>query len=250
MNRLLFETHEVDARGAAVLSDRRAAHIYNVLRAVPGMRLRAGIIDGPAGEAEIISLEPPTVALRFAPLNGDQTLPATPTDLDLLLALPRPKALKRLWPQLSALGVRRVMVTHAERVERCYFSARPVLPEYVRPLLIEGAVQAGVTRLPEFAIYRRLSDALAADRADPAPVVRWLGQPGPAALPPSARPAVAAGIRVAIGPEGGWTPAELLRLGAAGYLPVSLGPCTLRCDTACIALLALALSHLQKRTEA
>jgi RsmE family RNA methyltransferase len=49
---------------------------------------------------------------------------------------------------------------------------------------------------------------------------------------------------MAIGPEGGWNAFELSLLAAHGFQLVSLGPRTLRVDTACTALLALTHSAL------
>jgi 16S rRNA (uracil1498-N3)-methyltransferase len=50
---------------------------------------------------------------------------------------------------------------------------------------------------------------------------------------------LAAGLRLAIGPEGGWSPQEEERAEAAGWEPVSLGPSILRTATAAVAGLAL-----------
>ena len=49
---------------------------------------------------------------------------------------------------------------------------------------------------------------------------------------------------LAIGPEGGWNAFELGLLAAHGFQPAGMGPRTLRTDTACIALLAIAHSVL------
>ena len=68
--------------------------------------------------------------------------------------------------------------------------------------------------------------------------------------PAATQPATAvarehAGDRVllAVGPEGGWNAFETSLLSARGFTPVSMGPRTLRTDTACIALLALVHSR-------
>jgi RsmE family RNA methyltransferase len=45
---------------------------------------------------------------------------------------------------------------------------------------------------------------------------------------------------LAIGPEGGWNAFELRLLEEHGFEAVGMGPRTLRTDTACIALLAIA----------
>jgi 16S rRNA (uracil1498-N3)-methyltransferase len=47
-------------------------------------------------------------------------------------------------------------------------------------------------------------------------------------------------VLLAVGPEGGWTGYERRMFERCGFTLVSMGPRTLRSDTACIALLALA----------
>src|SRR5205823_10500285 len=84
----------------------------------------------------------------------DATVPPRPP-IDLLLALPRPKVMRRLWAQLAALGVGQIMLTNAERVERNYFDTHVLKPECYRPLLVEGLQQARDTRLPNVSIHRQ-----------------------------------------------------------------------------------------------
>ena len=89
MNRILLEPGEV-CDGVATLRDERFAHIRDVLRAKPGERLRAGVVDGPRYEAEVASIDAEACALR---LVREQSPLPEPT-VDLLLALPRPKCLR------------------------------------------------------------------------------------------------------------------------------------------------------------
>ena len=56
--------------------------------------------------------------------------------------------MRRLWAQIAALGVGRIILTNAEKVERNYFDTHILAPETYRPLLIEGLQQARDTRLP------------------------------------------------------------------------------------------------------
>ena len=91
------------------------------------------------------------VTLRCA-LEGDT--PPRPA-IDLLLALPRPKVMRRLWAQIAALGVGQIILTNAEKVERNYFDTHILTPETYRPLLIEGLQQARDTRLPVVSIHRQ-----------------------------------------------------------------------------------------------
>ena len=91
MNRILLEEADVAADGCVLLDGARARHVLRVLRAKVGDRLRVGILDGPAGEARIVDSSAETVALECQWENA----PPAPW-LDLVLALPRPKVLKRL----------------------------------------------------------------------------------------------------------------------------------------------------------
>jgi 16S rRNA (uracil1498-N3)-methyltransferase len=49
-------------------------------------------------------------------------------------------------------------------------------------------------------------------------------------------------VVLAVGPEGGLTPAEIAAAGAAGFALVTLGPLTLRTETVCAAVLGALLA--------
>jgi 16S rRNA U1498 N3-methylase RsmE len=100
----------------ARLADARARHVIDVLRAAPGQDVRVGIVDGPLGIGTVTTVGDASVELRCA--FDDSVPPRLP--VDLLLALPRPKVMRRLWAQLAALGVGRIILTNAERT-----SSRP-----------------------------------------------------------------------------------------------------------------------------
>jgi RsmE family RNA methyltransferase len=242
MNVILVETSELDGMGAATIVGRRAAHIASVLKAAPGDTIRVGVLDGPFGLATIAAIDNHAVRLRC---EFESVVPPRPP-VDLLLAVPRPKVLRRLWAQLAALGVGRIIVTNAERVERNYFDTHVLTPECYRPLLIEGLQQARDTRLPIVSVHRQfrvlvedqldqLSDAsvrLVADPRGSASVTAAVGRP------PASR------VLLAIGPEGGWNEFELSLLEAHGFQAVTMGSRTLRSDTACISLLSIVHSAI------
>ena len=152
MNLVILEPGEVSETGDVVLSDGRAGHLLKVLKAAPGQDVRVGLLDGPRGVGTVQAVREATVHLRC---TFERDTPARPR-VDLLLALPRPKVMRRLWAQLAALGVGRIMLTNAERVERNYFDTHVLSPECYRPLLVEGLQQAKDTRLPEVSVHKRL----------------------------------------------------------------------------------------------
>src|SRR5438067_6332600 len=100
-----------------MVSDARALHLRNVLKVDVGDSVRVGIVDGPAGVASVKAIAGGAITLQGA---FESTPPPRPR-VDLLLALPRPKVMRRLWAQIAAIGVGRIIVTNAGRVERNYF---------------------------------------------------------------------------------------------------------------------------------
>ena len=235
MNLILLEADAV-RNGTAVLEGPHARHAIDVLRVSIDQEIRVGVVDGAVGSARVTRIEDGRVELQCT-LGAE---PAPVPDVDLLLALPRPKVMRRLWAQLAALGVGRIMLTNAARVERNYFDTHVLDPAGYRPLLVEGLQQAKDTRLPRVTIHRRfrplVEDELdALSSAD----VRLVAHPAPGAgaIAAAWRPG-AARVLLAVGPEGGWDDFELRLLVDRGFSLVGLGPRTLRADTACVALLA------------
>lgn len=242
MNLLLLHPEEVAHDGHARLSGDRARHLLQVLKTAPGREVRIGLLDGPLGVGTVIAVEPPTVELRCEFSGAPPPRPA----VDLLLALPRPKVLGRLWAQLAALGIGRIMLSNAERVERAYFDTHVLDPDHYVPRLIEGLQQARDTRLPTVSIHRRFR-VLVEDEIGPANGdCRIVADP---AAGSSVRTVVteqrASRVLLAIGPEGGWNPFERALLASHGFAEVAMGPRTLRTDTACIALIALVHEELR-----
>jgi RsmE family RNA methyltransferase len=237
MNLLLVSASEIDAEGGLTLEGDRARHLTSVLKVTIGQRVRLGVIDGPLGAGVVVQVKEGTVALRCA-LEPESPAPSR---IDLLLALPRPKVLRRLYAQLAALGVGRIILTNAARVERHYFDTHVLTPECYRPLLIEGLQQARDTRVPAVSIHRRFRVLVEDELEALAPgALRLVAHPGaPASIASVVANGVGSRVLLALGPEGGWTDFELDLLASRGFAAVGSGSRTLRSDTAAIALLAI-----------
>lgn len=237
MNVILIEPAEID-RDRVTFEDVRARHAIDVLGVAIGDRVRVGVVDGALGTGEVIAIEAARVSLRLAL----EPAPPPRPRVDLVLALPRPKVLGRLYAVLAQLGVGRVMLTNAERVERYYFDAHQLDPSYQRAHLLEGLAQARDTRLPEVTVHKSLralvEDELDVTRPERA---RMLADPGAHPRIAEACAGVSEGDRVllAIGPEGGWNDFERALFVSRGFTAVSMGPRTLRTDVAITAAIAL-----------
>jgi RsmE family RNA methyltransferase len=236
MNIILLDPSEV-AGNRAILRDRRADHIREVLGAAPGDRLRTGLINGPMGSSRVISITADAVELETGHSGPAPERPA----IDLILALPRPIMLKRIFSQAATLGVGRILLINAGRVEKSFFAASLLRRENYYPLLLHGLEQAMDTLVPEITIHPRfrpfVEDELPGLLID-CPV-RLIAHPGPfPALPAVAAPPLRQRVILAIGPEGGWQEYEIEKFRVAGFAPFAMGPRILRVDTAVPALLA------------
>lgn len=237
MNLLLLSPGEITDGGNTLLTGRRANHLRCILHVEPGQVLRVGIINGPLGEGRVLQVDEKSVKMSCS-FNGQP--PPVPR-VDLLLALPRPLVLKRLWAQIAAIGVGRIILTNANRVERHYFGSHTLKEEYYRALIIEGLEQARATRVPDVTIHRKLKPLIEQELDEWTTNSRRLMAHPEADKrvhdlqinPPGKR------ILLAIGPEGGWTDCEVDLFSANGFETVTLGPRVLRTDTACVALLTM-----------
>lgn len=231
MNLLLLDPGEAGPDGRLRLSDRRAAHLLDVLGAGPGTRIPAGVLGGAMGEAEVLAVEGRAVDLRVS-LGA---APPPPSPVSLLLALPRPKILRRVLQAVAAAGVKRLALVGSWRVEKAYFGSPLLAPAALAAELRLGLEQGRDTLPPEI-LVRRLFKPFAEDELDAwcGPARRLLAHEGAAApLEAVARGAApGAGAALAIGPEGGWTPYEAGVLAGRGFAPFSLGPRALRVDAA------------------
>ncbi|HUR21553.1 MAG TPA: RsmE family RNA methyltransferase [Vicinamibacterales bacterium] len=235
MNVILFEPSEVGDGGRVKATGLRARHLLNVLKVPCGHQVRVGVIDGPMGVGTVTTVGPDSVTLDCV---FDASTPER-ARVDLLLAMPRPKVLRRLWAQLSALGVGQVILTNAEKVERDYFDSHVTQDYCFRPLLIEGLQQARDTRMPRVSVHKRFTVLIEDDLDRLFPAGRRLvAQSGSGPFRSVLSPPVADRVLVAIGPEGGWNDFELALLERHGFVRAGLGSRTLTTTTACIAALS------------
>ena len=243
MNLLLLDPDELSSDGRARLSGRRARHLVDVLGAVPGATVRAGMLGRAAGEATVVEIAGEGAAVEVElDCGGLPEAPAPalpPPPVRLTLALPRPKALGRILRSAATLGLARLDLTNAWRVEKSYFSSPALEPASIRRELLLGAEQGATTQLPDVTVHRFLMgffDSL----AEPAPGEhRLLAHPREAvALERAVPPGIRAPVHLALGPEGGWTERELATFPRYGFSPVTLGPWVLTSGEAVVAALA------------
>ncbi len=229
---LLYERDFVDeARTRVRLADRRARHVRKVLRAGEGDTLVVGLLDGAVGEGRIVHLDRETVELEVA--LGDE--PPAALDVVLVLAVPRPPVLRRTLAQVASLGVKRIELVNAERVEQSFWQSHATGADAIAEQLVLGLEQARDTRMPAVTLHRRFDafvdvtlPSLVEGRAGFVADLRGTRAPN--------APMPVPGL-VAIGPEGGWVPRELEAFERCGLGALALGDRALRVETAVPVLL-------------
>lgn len=202
MNLILLSEQDFIAPDTVQLSGRRFVHIRQVHRAQAGDILRVGLINGLMGKAEVLSLQSDQVQLHV----NLQTAAPPKLPLTLLLALPRPKMLKRILQTVASMGVQRLVLMNSYRVEKSFWESPWLSAESIEEQLLLGLEQSRDTVLPEV-IKAPLFKPFVEDQ------LPLLSQGSRCLLAhPGSENACPVGINaqttLAIGPEGGFIPYE------------------------------------------
>lgn len=204
-------------------------HLYRARRLDSEEVVR--FVDG-AGAARFgRALEIKPAAARFS--LGDSAPANEPSRWVELLA-PVPKASRLAWmvEKATEVGVAAIRLIHSTRAPRKL--GRGTLERLGR-VAVAAVQQSHRARVPEITGVHGFGEIPEILAAIPD---RWLLQPGsPDRFPDYG----VAKVALLVGPEGGWTAAELERLATWGCRSTSLGPTVLRIETAatvgCAALL-------------
>jgi len=228
-------SHPDGGRALEVRGD-EARHLGRVRRVGVGAVVEVFDGHGFARAAEVVGLGKDCVSLRpfGAPLPDRVAL----VDLTLATAVPKGDRFDWLVEKASELGV---AVLLPVLTERSVVDPRATKLDRVRRAAVEAAKQCGRNRLMDIDPPTPWPDLI---RAPSGGALRLVTHPGGAAFADWPRPSGKA--IVAVGPEGGFTDAEVEEAEAGGWIPVSLGATLLRIETAglIVAARVLALAEL------
>ena len=235
MNIILLRRDDWITDDGVLLADRRATHLRHVLNAGVGDSVRVGLLAGHCGSGIVEAIGPDGVRLRV-----QLSEPPPPRHrFEIVLALPRPKMLRRVLRTVAEFGVQTLHLIHSARVEKSYWQSPLLEPEKLEAALISGLERSRDTVAPQVQLHKRFRPfvedqlpALCAGRPC------WIADPGGrrSLAEVAGVPAV-----VMIGPEGGFVPFEIALAEAVIAQKVHLGERILSVDTALPAVLAQAL---------
>jgi 16S rRNA (uracil1498-N3)-methyltransferase len=228
----------------ARMSGAQAVHLARVLRAQTGMQF--DIVAGDrVRRGEIVEIS--DLIIEFAlgeEIDADPSLPVT-----LLLAVFKFDRLEWAIEKATELGVERIVPLIARRTEKHLARAAAARVERWRRIAREAAQQSRRSDTVEILDPVQLNDAI---REEPEALRMLLAESERMTTLRDALTRAEANsdgsmkpIRLAIGPEGGWTPEEEPLFANEGWTPVSLGPRILRAETAAIAAVSIVAAFLE-----
>ncbi len=210
-----------------------------VLRLRPGDRVI--LLDGAGREAEVVlttfsrkQVSGEVVACRAAP-------PPPHPHVTLYQAVLKGERFAWVLQKATELGVAAIVPVITERtVVPLAEASEPEKAARWGRIVREAAEQSRRGTLPALHPPIRWADACAAMALAEAALLPWEEATTPLAAA-LAGVRAAAHVALAVGPEGGFSPAEMAQAAAAGLTPISLGPRILRAETAALAVCALVL---------
>jgi RsmE family RNA methyltransferase len=236
MNIVLLRENDWINANTVKLTDYRARHLITVLKVFANQTLRVGLINGDRGLGTVTQVSDKGVELEVA--LSDAPLHRHPTQL--VLALPRPKMLRRVFRSVAEFGVAELHLIHSYRVEKSYWQTPHLNEDKVDMALTQGLERSGDTVLPRVIQHKRFKPFM----EDVLPVISakttlLIAHPGNSArfAADTQRPTT-----LLIGPEGGFIDFEVDLAEALGAQKVSLGARILSVDTAVCAALSRELS--------
>ena len=225
MNIVLLEAEQTQSEFWKIDSPRQLQHLRQHVQLNAGDTLKVGIRNGQRYLTEVVTISEQHILLR--PIQVEAVPAKLP--VHLILALPRPKVLRRIIMDAVTLGVERISLIHSYRVDKSYWQS-PFLQQ-LDDYVTLGLEQAGDTIEPEIQLYQRFKPFV----EDVLPTLISAEQPAYVAHPYAEQQmpyAIQHPCSLIIGPEGGFIPYEVELLQKNGCQAMSLGNRILRTETA------------------
>jgi RsmE family RNA methyltransferase len=226
VNLILLHPEDFLSTDQVRLQGRRLQHIRKIHKAIAGDELRVGLVNGKVGLGRVDKIDDESVEMS---VHLDRE-PPPPLPVRLILGLPRPKVMNRTIAAAASMGIKKIDLVNAWRVEKAYWGSPRLMDENLRLQSILGLEQAGDTLLPTIRLHKLFVPFV---REELPPTLN-----GKTALlaHPAAKTAVPRHIEqpvvLAIGPEGEFIDREVQTFRDIGFQGVSLGPRVLRVETA------------------
>ena len=226
MNLILLTKNDFTEKNIVEIKGSRIKHIIEVHKPALNKKLTVGLLNGKTGKGKVIGFENDSVRMEINLINN----PPFPVPLVLIVALPRPKTLKKVLQVSTSMGVKKIIFIESWKVDKSYWKSPILNQEEIEANCILGLEQAKDTVMPEISFRKRfkpfVEDELPKIIKGSIPLVAhpYNALPCPSGLKEN--------VTLAIGPEGGFTNYEINAFKNLKIETITLGQRILRVEFA------------------
>ncbi|STZ56267.1 16S ribosomal RNA methyltransferase RsmE [Moraxella lacunata] len=228
MNVIILPPSTFDDTTATIDNAEQLNHIKTVLKASVGDTLKIGKLGDKMGGGQIAHIDDTHCLLENVRLDTD---PPPKLGVTVMLALPRPKVLRRLIMDMTAFGVHHIILINSVRTDKSYWGS-PLLAR-LDEFVLEG-LQQGVDSVPPAITLAKRFKPFVQDT-----LPSLIKHKSALVFHPYADTSFKEFIHknplpdmIIIGAEGGFVPYEIELLASVGVRAVSLGERILRTESA------------------
>ena len=226
MNLVLLDKEDFIDHETVVVKGRRLTHLLSVNKVHEKDSLVCGLLNGRIGTGVVKKRTETFLEMR---VELDQDPPA-PLILTLVLALPRPKMLKRIIEAVTTLGIKKIYLINSWRVEKSFWQSPLLDMEELQQHMVLGLEQGRDTIMPQISLNRFFTRFV----TEELPLIskdslKLTAHPKAAHICPTG---VNTETTLVIGPEGGFIDIEVDTLTKQGFLSCHIGPRILKVETA------------------
>ncbi len=192
-------------------------HITKHLKLDVGQSFVAGILNDKIGKCEILQIENDFLTCKFF----QEKNPPNPAKIKLIMAIPRPKVLKRVLKHIITFGVKEIYLINSWSVEKSFIKSSIIENQEFDKIIKEALTQAKDTIYPKIEVYNLFKPFV----EDILPQIcdgceKYLAHPKNAIIAPY-------GLQnksiVVVGPDRGFNDFEVEQFKKQGFKTVSLG---------------------------
>ena len=223
---------------SGIISGTDARHIRTVLRMKVGDTL--AVFDGKGNdyEAEVMAISPDEI--RVSPVSRIDFTVDSPAKITIAQAVLKGKKMDLLARQITELGMTRWAPFFSERsIPMPSADKLSGRLERWKTIVIESLKQCQRSRLTEIRPVSSFEETLKMEQQADIKLIFWEEETRTLSEVLDSAPAECDGIVAVLGPEGGFSEAEIKKAVSLGYKSVSLGPRVMKAETATISVCTL-----------
>lgn len=233
MNLILLTKEDLSPDGlTAEIRGAKVKHITQVHKALINQELTVGLLNGNIGKGKVLEVKDDLVRMSLSLTVP----PPLPLPLTLIVALPRPKTLKKVIHAAVAMGTKKLIFIESWKVDKSYWKSPVLTNEEIEEQCHLALEQSKDTVMPEISFKKRfkpfVEDELPELIRGTLPFVAhpYNAMPCPVGLNEK--------VTLAIGPEGGFTDYEIESFKKLNFQVITLGERILRVEFAACSLLS------------